>query len=77
MANVPITIEVDAEAAETFTAASPEERKKIELLLSIHLKNITSKPVRPLKQVMDDLGAQAAASGLTPEILESIFRKSV
>ena len=74
MANVAITIEVDSEAAEAFTTASPEERKKIELLLSMHLKSITSKPARPLKKVMDDLGAQAAASGLTPEILESILR---
>ena len=74
MATVPITIEVDAEAAKVYTAASPEERKRIELLLSMHLKRIASNPGRTLKQLMDDMGAQAAASGLTPEILESILR---
>ena len=72
METTTITIEVDAEAAEVFANASPEERKKMELLLSMHFKRIASKPERTLKQVMDDMGSQAAASGLTPEILVSI-----
>ena len=74
METTTITIEVDAEAAEVFANASPEERKKMELLLSMHFKRIASKPERTLKQVMDDMGSQAAASGLTPEILVSILR---
>ena len=74
MSTVPITIRVDAEAAKAFAAASPEERKKIELLLSIHLKDITLRTPRTLREVMDEMGAKAARNGLTPEILESILR---
>ena len=74
MATVPITIEVDAEAAEIYAAASPEEQKKMQILLSMRLRDLTLKPRRSLREVMDEMAAEAAASGLTPEILESILR---
>ena len=74
MATVPITIEVDAEAASVYNAASPEEQKKMQLLLSLRLRNLTLKPRRPLREIMDEMAAEAAANGLTPEILESILK---
>lgn len=73
MSTATISIEVDAEAARAFSLASDEERRKLQLLLSLRLRELTSKPSRPLKEVMDAIGAQAEARGLTPDILESLL----
>ena len=74
MATVPITIEVDEQTASIYNAASPEEQKKIQLLLSLRLRDLTLKPRRSLSEIMDEMAAEAAANGLTPEILGSILR---
>ncbi|MBI1901035.1 MAG: hypothetical protein HYS13_07985 [Planctomycetia bacterium] len=71
MATTTITIEVGEEAAKAFAAASAEARRKMELLLRLRLNDLTARPQRSLKTVMDGLGAQAASRGLTPETLES------
>lgn len=68
-----ISIEVDAAAAQAFAQAPPEERRKLQLLLDLRLRELTTRPARPLKEIMDEIGAQAAARGLTPEILESLL----
>ena len=73
MATTTITIEVEAEAAKAFAAASPEDQRKIQLLLSLRLQDLTNPQGKPLKAVMDEIGARAAARGLTPEILESLL----
>ncbi len=74
MATKSITIQVDAEAARAFAEASPDEQKKLQLLLSLRLQELTTKPGKALQTVMDEIGKSAAARGLTPEILESILR---
>lgn len=74
METAPITIEVDAAAAQAYAAASPEMQWKIQILLSLHLRDLTLKPRRSLLETMDKLSAEAEANGLTPEILESILR---
>ena len=73
MTTATISIEVDADAARAFSEASAEERRKLQLLLSLRLRELTASPARPLKAVMDDIGARAEARGLTPEILESLL----
>ena len=74
MATTTITIQVEAEAAKAFAAASPEEQRKMQLLLSLRLQDLTTPQGKPLQAVMDEIGARAAARGLTPEILESLLR---
>jgi hypothetical protein len=69
---IPIT--VDAEAAHRFFEASPEERRKLELLLRLRLRELTLSRTRPLKDVMDEIGTHAEAMGLTPQQLESMLR---
>ncbi len=73
MATTTISIEVDPEAARAFTEAPAEERRKLQLLLGLRLRELTSAPARPLKVIMDEIGARAEARGLTPEILESLL----
>ena len=74
METTPITIQVDSEAAQAYAAASPEMQWKIQILLSLHLRDLTLKPRRSLLETMDELSAEAQANGLTPEILESILQ---
>ena len=63
MATVPITIEVDEQAASIYNAASPEERKKMQLLLSLRLRDLTLKPRRSLSEIMDEMAAEARQMG--------------
>jgi hypothetical protein len=73
MATATIAFEVDADSARAFSAASAEDRRKLQLLLSLRLRELTARPARPLKEVMDEIGRNAEARGLTPEILESLL----
>lgn len=75
MSNATITIEVSEEAARAFTQVSPEEQRKIQLLLDLRLRDLTaaSLPRKSLQAVMDEVGENAAARGLTPIVLESLL----
>jgi len=75
MSTETISIVVDADAAQTFCEASPDERRKLELLLRLRLRELTLGRVRPLREIMDDIGAEAEGQGLTPEMLESMLRE--
>lgn len=73
-ATEPITINVDPEAARIFKSASPEQRLKLELLISLQLRSSSQRPERSLTEVMDEIGRKAQERGLTPEILEELLR---
>jgi hypothetical protein len=70
-----ITISVDADTAERYRAATDDERRAYDLLLSLRLRMLTNPPTRTLKQVMADMGQYAAANGMTEEILADILRE--
>jgi hypothetical protein len=70
-----ISITVDADAARSFGEASPEERRKLELLLRLRLRELTLGRIRSLKEIMDEIGTDAEAQGLTLERLESMLRE--
>ncbi len=73
MSEAAITIPVDAETARVYHTASPDEQKKIQLLLRLRLRELAALPTDSLVQIMDDIGAKAEARGLAPEILESLL----
>ena len=73
MATTAITIHVETEAAKAFAEASPEEQRKMQLLLSLRLQDLTTAQGKSLKTVMDEIRARAEARGLTPEILKSLL----
>ncbi len=75
MSTAMISITVDADVAQSFAQAPPEERRKVELLLALRLRELTHGRVQPLKEIMDEIGAEAEAKGLTPETVESILRE--
>jgi hypothetical protein len=73
MNTTTITIQVDTEAAKAFAEASPEEQRRMQLLLSLRLQELTTTQGKSLQTVMDEIGARAEARGLTPEILKSLL----
>lgn len=73
MATANITIQVDADVAEVYAAATPEDRRKMQLLLSLRLQDLASSPPQSLLKLMDEIGAEAEARGMTPEVLESLL----
>ena len=69
-----ITIRVNAEVARIFEAASEEQQRKFEALLSLKLSDATRRQ-RPLEEVMSEISRNARSRGLTPEILDSILNQ--
>jgi hypothetical protein len=74
MENATISLEVDADTARAFSAASPDERRKLELLLSLRLRELTVRRSRSLQEIMDEIEQQAEGRGMTPELLEKLLR---
>jgi hypothetical protein len=68
-----ISIQVDAYAARAYRQASAEEQRKLQILLSLRLRELTAGTGRPLKDILDEIGAHAEEKGLTPEILGSLL----
>ena len=55
-------------------AATPEQQRKMQEMLSLRLQTITDSPASALRESIDQISREAQANGLTPEILESILR---
>ena len=73
MTTTPLTIAVDAQSAEAFAKATPEDRRKVELLLALRLRELTGDSRNSLQQIMDEAGAEAQRNGLTPELLSKLL----
>jgi hypothetical protein len=70
-----IKIELNPEAAAAYTSAPTVAQKKVQLLLNTWLPTLMTPATRPLREVMDQISAEAEARGLTDEILESILNE--
>jgi hypothetical protein len=67
-----ITIRVDENAANAYRSAPEEDRRKLDLLLSLRLSEAT-RSAGSLKDVMREISRKAQDRGLTAEVLESIL----
>ena len=67
-----ITVCVDSEVANFYRSASDAERRKLDLLISLRLREIAANE-KSLETVMDEISNNAQQRGLTPEILQSIL----
>lgn len=67
-----ISIRVSDEAARTYEAATEEERRKLDALLSIQLAQ-SAHPGRSLEEVMSKMSRRAQERGLPPETLDEIL----
>jgi hypothetical protein len=67
-----ITISVDADVADAYRRAPEEQRRKLDLLLNLRLRDATRSHTS-LKDVMLEVSQSAQRRGLTPEILKSLL----
>ena len=67
-----ITLSVDADVAGAYRSASETERRKLDLLVSLHLREAT-RSTESLKDIAKDVSQKAQQRGLTPDILECIL----
>ena len=74
MANSSITIPLDPQTAQAYDSAGPEQKRKIQALLSLWLRELAAGEYPPLQQVLDNAGRKAKDRGLTPEILDSLLK---
>ena len=74
MANGRITIPLDPQTAKAYDSAAPEDKRKIQALLSLRLRDLTARQSPSLRQVLDEVGEKAKSRGLSPEILDSIVK---
>ncbi len=74
MPDSSITIPLDPQTARAYAAAHPEEKRKIQALLSLWLRELAVGESPSLQQVLDEVGRKATSRGLTPEILDSLLK---
>jgi len=74
MAKPTITIPLDPQTAQAYDSASPEQKRKIQALLCLWLRELAAGNSASLRQVLDEMGRKAQARGLTPEMLDSILK---
>ena len=67
-----VNIPLDDETAKIYQKAPSADKKKMQLLLSLWLREF-EKPSITLDKLMDDVSRKAQERGLTPEILDSIL----
>lgn len=69
-----ITIPLDSMTARAYDSVGAEDKRKIQALLSLWLRDLASDESPSLQQVLDEVGNKAKARGLTPEILDSLLK---
>jgi biopolymer transport protein ExbD len=73
-----ITVKVPSDVAEAYNRATESQRQQIAVsigtILTLSMGDKEEK-ITLLKQKMNDISAEAAANGLTAEILESILNE--
>jgi hypothetical protein len=74
MANRTITIPLDPQTAQAYNSAPAEEKRKIQALLSLWLRELAAGEHPSLQQVLDEVGRKAQERGLTPEMLDSLLK---
>ena len=69
-----ITVSVDADVADAYRAVSDRDRRKLDLLVNLCLREATHSE-GTLREIMRDISQSAQRRGLTPESLQSILNE--
>lgn len=75
METASITIQVDEEAARIFQNATPDEQRKLAVLVSLQLLE-AARSTQSLRELMDTIGQRAQERGLTEKRLQEILAES-
>jgi len=74
MANPTTTIPLDQETARAYASASPEEKRKLQALLSLWLRELALSKYPSLEQTLTEVAQKAEGRRLTPEMLDSLLK---
>ena len=74
MSSRSITIPLDPQTAQAYRAARADERRKIQALVGLWLRELTARESGSLPQVLDEIGKKAQARGLSPEKLDELLK---
>lgn len=74
MALPTITIPLDPQTAQMYNSASTEDKRKMQALLGLWLRELVVGEQRSVQQILDEAARKAQARGLTPEMLESLLK---
>jgi hypothetical protein len=74
MQKVTITIPLDAATARAYESAAPAEKRKIEALLSLWMRELATGDYPSLTDILEKVGRKAQAEGLTAEKLDSLLK---
>ncbi len=69
-----ITVCVDSDVANRYRSASDHDRRKLDLLVNLRLRDATESG-KSLRESILEISRRAQRRGLTPEILQSILEK--
>ena len=67
-----ITVSVDPDVADVYRSASDDDRRKLDLLVNLRLREATES-TSSLRTLLQEISRDARRRGLTPEILQSIL----
>ncbi len=74
MSKSTITIPLDPETARAYDSATPDEKRKMQALLSLWLRELAAGEQTSVQQVLEEVGRKAQDRGLTPEMLDSLLK---
>ena len=72
MALATIEINLDEDVAQIYKMASSEQKEKMQMLINLWLREFDPK-AQSLSQIMDEISDNAAARGMTSELLDSFL----
>jgi hypothetical protein len=64
---------VDNELARSFFQVSADEKRQLNFLLNLRLKELMLNSNRPLMEIMDEMGHYSETQGMTPDLLASLL----
>lgn len=68
-----IEISVDPELAQVYKHASIEDQQKLQILVTLWLRDMGSSNSVSLGHIMDDISDNAAQRGLTPDLPQALL----
>jgi hypothetical protein len=72
LSTATVNVQLDIEAARIYQQASVEDKQKMQVLLSLWLREF-GKPTKSLRDLMDSISDKAQERGLTAEILDTLL----
>ena len=69
-----ITILLDPQTARAYESAGDEDKRKMQALVSLWLRNLATGGERSLQDVLQEVGQKARERGLTDETLDALLK---